>query len=1178
MEENYKKDIEKIKDVLSKNETDMSVLVGTGFSKNANAKFPTWEELLRDVIIETFKSEMPFAHTKNKSRQIERIVRSKIKEFGYLGVVDNYIKFKGYRESIDYYIDNYFRSRGLCSKENFSETALTSHLKLLNCGWNNIYTTNYDNLFEFALEKDRNLKQNYEFVYKSEELNIKSKKRIIKLHGNLEKSTLVSDNYIFDDDHKCHFIISSDDYIKYAERHDSFATLMKISLLQEHFCLIGFSGNDPNFLDWGDWVRNILKRSKDKNDYKIYFIDVLDNSIPLDRKLMFDNYGIKHIPLKKVYGDKTPKELIDEFLDEINEEKKESNFYLREESKYYNLWEKVSNLKIDTNNFNDIINKLTYEEQNFPLPTQKVIFYSEQMVSKLFNFLSSSGNNLDLSKTLKYYFYLAFMLRQSYSSISNLCSDENEFKKIFEAFKRIDYKDLKTKDEKYYWSEFLISLLETCRLAQDYINFNDMYDLAFKEILEKKYTHEAIYQKVIFLASQLNFQEAEAIVNGWEIEEKSEYSWYFVKKAYLYCLLNTKVSKEKVIPLMQIALKICTNNQIKTFILELILYYEQSNSFNINKEYKFELGVLKSKGFYTLDDLVKSFFKYENKRSVMPVGADRNTLRFNLFNSDYNKKFDYSLKLSGLLVKAGLPPVIHLKYGVTYINQTDWFDLNEYTYRRFPEVILFQSLQFGQNDSDHKFTDSIMQKIVNSSVIDKDRKIDIFKNFVALWDYYYSQQEFDQLSVVTSAISMLVDILEYSTWQDFWLKLWKLQKEDTRIENLFYRKHWNWEKQICRMLPFVDNKKECLIRFLDPKLNNDSLILYHYLSSLIDYEVVKGVKTEVSNGILRLIKEKSISYYILLVIHAIGNSINKIAKNKIKKEILLRGVKGFENIFEFIFEIFDGDEQIKEMIHRYIIENKETLVFNSGIRTNSRGYAFSLNLNSLYENITFTIKEINEIYIILTRSLLKMIDFRKKNITNTFDYSDSNLLIQMKEFLAKYQSFLQDKSNYKKTTIEVGACFKELIGNIDGDEVLLHKDPNSIQYLLDKMYIGFNEYRKEDIEIFWSLLLNKILKMETPKFENCFEFMNWILSVPDEKISWLRNYNNLYIFILQTFYNRIERHELDLEDKEFIIIQNIKLASTLKSMYKMKLKIIQKWLDYKNESEFMTVRKMKMKV
>jgi hypothetical protein len=43
-------------------------------------------------------------------------------------------------------------------------------------------------------------------------------------------------------------------------------------------------------------------------------------------------------------------------------------------------------------------------------------------------------------------------------------------------------------------------------------------------------------------------------------------------------------------------------------------------------------------------------------------------------------------------------------------------------------------------------------------------------------------------------------------------------------------------------------------------------------------------------------------------------------------------------------------------------------------------------------------------------------------------------------------------------------------------------------------------------------------------------------------------------------------------------MKNVELSTILKEKYRIETAIIQKWLDYKNESEYMTVRKMKKKV
>ena len=64
---------------------------------------------------------------------------------------------------------------------------------------------------------------------------------------------------------------------------------MRIYLLQGVFCLIGFSGDDPNFINWIEWVRDILERDgkpKKFEYYNIYLLGVSDK-MPSPDKLIF---------------------------------------------------------------------------------------------------------------------------------------------------------------------------------------------------------------------------------------------------------------------------------------------------------------------------------------------------------------------------------------------------------------------------------------------------------------------------------------------------------------------------------------------------------------------------------------------------------------------------------------------------------------------------------------------------------------------------------------------------------------------------------------------------------------------------------------------------------------------------------------------------------------------------
>lgn len=272
----------------------MSLLVGAGFSKNANKDFPSWGELLNDMINELYSDSDP-----------QKIITEK----GYLGIVDEYIERKGYRESITCYIEDKIRPFLYTPKE---ELDFSLHSKLLNLPWNNIYTTNYDNLIENA---DSLTINSYSVVKKSTELSTAPTGRIIKLHGDLRENDEIE--FGFDGNVKHHYIISSEDYKTYPEKHEAFTQLMRIALLQESFCLLGFSGDDPNFKGWLEWVKDILARADNKEN-KVYLIDVNNSDVDRSLELFYKNNNIYHIKLPSLYEKDTIKGLFSSFFDDIS--------------------------------------------------------------------------------------------------------------------------------------------------------------------------------------------------------------------------------------------------------------------------------------------------------------------------------------------------------------------------------------------------------------------------------------------------------------------------------------------------------------------------------------------------------------------------------------------------------------------------------------------------------------------------------------------------------------------------------------------------------------------------------------------------------------------------------------------------------------------------------------------
>jgi len=149
---------------------------------------------------------------------------------------------------------------------------------------------------------------------------------IIKIHGSLRNPNNEEDyhKFEFDGNHHQRYIISKKDYDDYPTDHEAFTQLMRISLLQGCFCLLGFSGDDPNFVAWIAWIRDILVKDQNGNDageVKVYLITVDDKTPSPEKQLFYQNHRICNISLqnqtvKKILGvpDKDDPKVLLEFF------------------------------------------------------------------------------------------------------------------------------------------------------------------------------------------------------------------------------------------------------------------------------------------------------------------------------------------------------------------------------------------------------------------------------------------------------------------------------------------------------------------------------------------------------------------------------------------------------------------------------------------------------------------------------------------------------------------------------------------------------------------------------------------------------------------------------------------------------------------------------------------------
>ncbi|WP_280550448.1 anti-phage defense-associated sirtuin Dsr2 [Halomonas sp. 11-S5] len=212
-----------------------AVMVGAGFSKNAGNGFPDWNQLGEFFYQRAHGVKADPA--KQKYLNVLRLAEEVQVAIGRPA------------------LENLLRSN--ISDLNIEPSGL--HVELLELPWVDVFTTNYDTLLERASAKV--VTRRYEPVVNKEDLPYAIKPRIVKLHGSFPSERP--------------FIITEEDYRRYPHDYAPFVNTVQQALLENTFCLIGFSGDDPNFLQWIGWIRDNLGRDKTQ---KIYLVGVFDLS------------------------------------------------------------------------------------------------------------------------------------------------------------------------------------------------------------------------------------------------------------------------------------------------------------------------------------------------------------------------------------------------------------------------------------------------------------------------------------------------------------------------------------------------------------------------------------------------------------------------------------------------------------------------------------------------------------------------------------------------------------------------------------------------------------------------------------------------------------------------------------------------------------------------------------
>lgn len=210
-------------------------MIGSGFSRNAEkvrpsvAPPPLWRDLAQEMFNQLYsESESGERNGGAGALSTNNVLRLAQAYESYFG-----------RSRLEDFLVKQIRD------DDFNPGEM--HSRLLSLPWRDVFTTNWDTLLE---RSNSSIGRSYDLVRNERQLPRTNPPRIVKLHGSL--------------DGQFPPIVTEEDYRTYHEKHALFVNTVRQAMIETVFCLVGFSGDDPNFLEWSGWVRDQLREVAQK--------------------------------------------------------------------------------------------------------------------------------------------------------------------------------------------------------------------------------------------------------------------------------------------------------------------------------------------------------------------------------------------------------------------------------------------------------------------------------------------------------------------------------------------------------------------------------------------------------------------------------------------------------------------------------------------------------------------------------------------------------------------------------------------------------------------------------------------------------------------------------------------------------------------------------------------------
>lgn len=998
-------------------------------------------------------------------------------------------------------------------------------------------------------------------VTKSSELSLKKNRNIIKLHGNLRFNETDKNQYGFDGDNRTQYIFSEDSYKEYPVKHEAFTNLMRISLLQESFLLIGFSGVDPNFTEWIKWVRDVVEVKESKGnekkvaDYKIYFIDLSNAHLDEDLKLYYENHNIFRIEL----SDNEVISFLEKNTFEITEPEKSYKYKINLFLKY--LTRGISSLSIklalrqyDNNQITTLFYDLIYSRLRGNDHRKLFIDFAKKIEGKedlIKNIIINPGDTTPFISLLQ-----ELYKKHIQQSLEDLNHEDKRFLlksiclvldilniPLFIIFNDEEQqtlkKDIEETKDKHLIKSFLVIWEKQYVLCDESKLINDRY-------------------KAYNLMYQLKFDQLSGLISEWKTDDNEEN--LFAKLSIQYLFDNIKLSDY-----------LSFENTFIKGNINTYLKYLQLAKVIADKEilYSGILDKTKNDKFKHVKLSIDSKIEYLIKNGVLDAEHKMQAYINQIVIKQKIERYGKNRFSTSKTIHIGNAPEERMKFSsiqylyllqeytnslhIINVDSNQWYRLTRLLLSKYHSPIIFYSLCIGNKD---------LLKRLSNDLCFHSAKLSIFKSLIDAFKLKNLPQIFsnrfeENLIILISEMLHCIDLKE---WESFFNFFWKLHKDKILENSSRFKEYTDFiyisvqyvadlEMFILDLLEKIedihyDDKYRVLPELVTAINKNDNIKLTSRIEQSFN-QIFSNSHIEKKNNIW-------------IISSCMFDKMNPSLKTVLKR--LIKNVDFEKNMSDnyysdIVFKFSNRDKKLKQQFEDVVFTPQR--LWNTGYSEKGGGYSrerigilfflpyFKAQLEAAIKEkspkIDVLYKSINETY----TQIVKLLEFAL--VFDSFDTQIRNVIF----FLSILKENIQDLSDISLVDIEQHLMnFQKIasvaVSNNDIKTMLLSGNREDFNKSLEAINYEIFQLKKElsDFKPLIDLVFGKIITSNNEEIEGAFVYIaKWLLEKKNEFVRLFRN----EIFLLLEKYSNYDTISEELD--KIYVTQNLVIVAVILSQH-----------------------------